>query len=259
MTNEGRAPITNPFTHRGSGRRYAKGRPFYHPAVMEYLRESLALAEPVPAALDVGCGTGLSSLALATIAQRVVGVDASGEMLAAATPAETIEYVRASAEALPLRDGAFDLVTVSQVIHWLDRARFVAEARRVLRPGGWLVVYDQHLSPRQPRVDAEAWARFREEFHARFPRLPRGALPLEEEAWRDEGFALRHRHTIQSTPPFTPETFVDYLVSQSNVLVAGDDEPARAFLEERVRPFFAAGDDSAILFEGLVLALQRAS
>jgi SAM-dependent methyltransferase len=52
-----------------------------------------------------------------------------------------IEYRVAPAESSGLPDASVDLVTVAQGLHWLDHARFFAEARRVLRPGGAIAVW----------------------------------------------------------------------------------------------------------------------
>jgi ubiquinone/menaquinone biosynthesis C-methylase UbiE len=130
------------FSHGDAAERYARGRPYFHPLVVRKIATFLGLEEPVSAALDVACGTGLSTITLTEVALRVVGTDPSVEMLARAARAEGVEYVEAPAEDLPFPEGTFDLATVSSSFHWFDRARFLAEARRVLRSEGWLVVYD---------------------------------------------------------------------------------------------------------------------
>jgi ubiquinone/menaquinone biosynthesis C-methylase UbiE len=60
-------------------------------------------------------------------------------MLNEAPSGPRIQYLRTPAEQLPLPDASFDLVTVALAFHWFDQSRFLAEARRVLRPSGWLV------------------------------------------------------------------------------------------------------------------------
>ena len=77
--------------------------------------------EPVERSLDVGCGTGLSTIALREISRRVVGVDSSAEMIALAPRHAGIEFEIADAEHLSFEDHYFDLVTVSQAIHWFSR------------------------------------------------------------------------------------------------------------------------------------------
>ena len=103
--------------------------------------------------LDVGCGTGRLATALADEARaRVWGIDASGEMVAVAreTVPAGVGVRRGDAERLPFRDGWFDRVVISLVVHLLDRPSTLAEARRVVSNDGR--VADQHLPPGALRV-----------------------------------------------------------------------------------------------------------
>jgi ubiquinone/menaquinone biosynthesis C-methylase UbiE len=101
---------------------------------------------PGSAVVDVGCGTGTALFALAHDlgeGGRAVGVDTSAEMIAVAEqrrPA-SVELVCASAMALPFSDGEFDAYRGERVYQHLDEPNLaLAEARRVLRPGGRLVI-----------------------------------------------------------------------------------------------------------------------
>jgi SAM-dependent methyltransferase len=102
---------------------------------------------PCDAFLDAGCGDGRHLAALARSGHRparVVGTDLSQRILAtartAAAPLEP-ELIQANLEALPIENNAFDLVLCTQVIeHLLDPSAGVQELRRVLRPGGTLVL-----------------------------------------------------------------------------------------------------------------------
>jgi SAM-dependent methyltransferase len=53
-----------------------------------------------------------------------------------------------------LADGSVDLVTVAQAVHWFDRPKFYAEAKRVLRPGGVVAVWTYGLAVVSPEIDA---------------------------------------------------------------------------------------------------------
>lgn len=99
--------------------------------------------------LDVGCGTGL----LEEAAQRshpqtrMIGVDVSPAMLQQARgklgAAERVSWVNALAEGLPFASASFDAVVCANSFHYFRQPlRVVVEFRRVLRPGGWLVVTD---------------------------------------------------------------------------------------------------------------------
>ena len=91
------------------------------------------------AILDLGCGTGRYSEALAEhFRARVIGLDPSEKMLDEARkkiPGK-VRYVRACAESLPLGQGSVDMVFISMVFHHFDDpAGAVRECHRVLRPG----------------------------------------------------------------------------------------------------------------------------
>jgi len=93
--------------------------------------------------LDVGCGTGTFAAWLVEYAAaRVWGVDPSAEMLAVAREKlpRGIALKQGRAEDLPYEDGCFERVTLTLVVHHLDRMRAFAEFRRVLGTGGRLVL-----------------------------------------------------------------------------------------------------------------------
>jgi ubiquinone/menaquinone biosynthesis C-methylase UbiE len=96
--------------------------------------------------LDVGCGSGGLARLLVEEGAEVTGVDPNPQALTAArTLAPAARFEEASAEALPFEDAAFDVVLVVNALHHvpldaMDRA--VAEAARVARPGGWLIVLE---------------------------------------------------------------------------------------------------------------------
>ena len=100
--------------------------------------------------VDLGSGTGLSTRVWADRADEVVGVEASPEMreqAEAATAAENVRFVQAYAQATGLPDGEADIVTCSQAFHWMEPEPTLAEAARILRPGGVFAAYDYDWPP----------------------------------------------------------------------------------------------------------------
>ncbi|MBO1331058.1 class I SAM-dependent methyltransferase [Streptomyces sp. VRA16 Mangrove soil] len=90
--------------------------------------------------LDLACGTGIVTRRLARTGLRPLGVDLADGMLRAAGPRLDGRVVRADTRRLPFPDGTFDAVTAIWLLHLLDDAEpVVAEAARVLRPGGVFV------------------------------------------------------------------------------------------------------------------------
>lgn len=119
------------------------------------------LAQSVPHAkvLDLGCGGGHVSFAMAPHVAAMVAYDLSEDMLsvvaaeAARRGLAQLHTQAGRAESLPFDDAAFDIVaTRFSAHHWYDVRKGLAEARRVLKPGGKLVIVDI-FAPEAPLLD----------------------------------------------------------------------------------------------------------
>jgi len=91
--------------------------------------------------LDVGCGLGVYVRKLREFSDRVCGIDIDRRRLAEGAKT-TPGLMLSASETLPFRDGAFDVVVLNEVIeHVRDDAATLAEALRVVAPGGHIVIY----------------------------------------------------------------------------------------------------------------------
>jgi len=139
---------------------YVTYRPDYPEALFDWLA---SLTRRHESAWDCACGSGQASLPLASRFDLVVASDASTVQVANAQASETIRYVVSEAEPSPLRNDAFDLVTVAQALHWLVGATFFAEVRRALQPEGVFAAWAYGLANIVSPTAEDAVHRFIEE------------------------------------------------------------------------------------------------
>lgn len=130
----------------------------------------LRLLPPLTMA-DLGAGDGNFSFLLATRAKSVVAIDSSEKMLevareqAARHAVQNIEFRQGDMEELPIETASIDLTFFSQSLHHaLHPARALAEANRILRPGGRIVVLDlaKHRFEEARELYADEWLGFGE-------------------------------------------------------------------------------------------------
>ncbi|WP_189067198.1 class I SAM-dependent methyltransferase [Deinococcus radiotolerans] len=132
--------VVNPARFLGRADAYAAARPGYPAALGAWLRDAGLLTGRVA---DIGAGTGRFTALLLDMGASVAAVEPNPEMrahledhLSAAVRAGQLTVHAGTSEATGLADGSVDLITAAQAAHWFDPARTVPEFRRVLRPGG---------------------------------------------------------------------------------------------------------------------------
>jgi ubiquinone/menaquinone biosynthesis C-methylase UbiE len=159
--------------------------------------------------LDVGCGTGrgLYQIALAHPDLSFYGLDLSPYYLSVArevlSEVTHLSLVAENAEQMPFREGCFDVVTSIHLFHELPRnarRNVVREMRRVLRPGGLLVIEDSAQLSDSAEL-ASVLDRFSNEFHEPFYRDYMG--DELEELVTEHGFTV-----VESEPHFVSKVVV---------------------------------------------------
>jgi ubiquinone/menaquinone biosynthesis C-methylase UbiE len=172
----------------------------------------LAEARPDDLVVDLGAGTGLLALALAPRVRELVAVDISERMLerldnaALADGIHNVDLLPADLRRLPLDDESATLVVSNYAFHHLDDAGkelALAEARRILRPGGRLVICDMmfslSLEPRDRRLVVEKVAALLKRGPAGVLRILRNAVRVLAGRWEQ---------------PATPQTWQRMLVAR---------------------------------------------
>ena len=175
------------------------------------------LCRPTPdaVALDVATGAGHTALALAPHVRQVIATDITPEMLDLGRTLQTergitnVEFKLASVDDLPFADGSFDIVTCRRAAHhFADIHHALAEMRRVLKPGGRLVIDDRSV-PEDDFVDAtmNRLDVLHDESHVREYRPSEWERMLSEAGFQIEAVETytRHRPLSSLTDNVSPE------------------------------------------------------
>lgn len=136
---------------------YVKYRPSY-PAEMMAALPGICGLTPASVIADVGSGTGIMTRLLLQTGSRVFGIEPNSAMRGAAETALGGEPNFASrpgsAEATGLPTASVDVIVAAQAFHWFDRARTKTEFRRILRPGGQvLLIWNERETDTSPFLE----------------------------------------------------------------------------------------------------------
>lgn len=187
----------DPTIYRGSAVYYTRGRPPYSRSLVSTLAAEVCL-DGLGRLLDVGCGPGTLTVALADHFEESIGLDPDADMLAAAADraiaADNIRWVQAIAEDIPDLDlGMFRLVTFGQSFHWTKRELVAEAVFEILEPGGALALISHAHEGRPQPAGPE------------YPPIPHDAIRalidhyLGPRRRAGQGYATRHADRYSDT------------------------------------------------------------
>lgn len=249
------------YDHGDIHRTYAAGRAL-SPLQIEFWSALLTREvgrRPLRRVVDLGCGIGrFSPLLRDVFGGAVIGIDRSQRMLAVAAGQEApgTHWVRASAEALPLRTSSADLVFMFLVYHHLvDRAAALRECAQVLAPEGTVVIVNATIET----LDSHVWLPFFPSARA----IDRGRLPSRAAVLDTADAAgLSRQRRLTALNPVAPDlrAYADRIASRtiSTLQLVPDDEFARGI--EAFRQFCERDERGEAVVDQIdVFVLRRAA
>lgn len=239
---------------------YAQARPPLHGRIIQ----GALGASFCDLALDVGCGSGLSTKPLRSRASRVVGIDPVEPMLAwAIRIAPGAKFLAANAEALPIHSCSVDLITAAGSLNYADLNLFFEEARRVLRVRGILLVYD--FGQGKSFEDSRSLDEWHGEFSRQYPRPPNECRQQLDEkilGSYETGLQLRSAEQFRMRLSMTAASYTEYMMTETNVahaIASGVPEAEiRRWCEESTAKVFDNRERS-VVFEGYFVTFVRKS
>lgn len=248
----------NPFGDLAAG--YATDRPPMHARVVARVRDDLAARLPCGRAVDVGCGTGLSTAPLVPLAGECIGLEPVAAMLASARAlAPDAHFVKGAAEQMPFAPASIELVTAAGSLNFTRVPEALAEIRRVLTRDGVLVAYDWATA--RDFTDDGALDAWFAAFEARYPRPPSEAVFLDPPtlAAMSNDFDLDDATSFAWPLEMTAERYARYMLTETRVAAAIRRGEAReaigAWCRETLAEVFGERVRE-VLFKGYVAYLR---
>lgn len=240
---------------------YAFDRPPVHERLLDAVALRLGVDSRFLRGLDIGCGAGLSTAALARLAERAVGLEPVAAMLAhSRAVAPRAVFVIGEGERLPFGPATFDVVTAAGAINYADRELWIPEVARVLTAAGVLIIYDFSVGRRlRDRPALEQWhARFEQ----RYPSPPGYELDVRALPFERSGLRLTAYEESTIAIPMDLESYLRYVSSETRVELAlsrGDSEQRiRHWCEQGLAPIFRE-EVADVLFDAYTAYVRPAA
>ncbi len=187
---------------------------------------------------------------------RVIAIEPNAEMRAACDRLRErysgLSVIAAAAEATTLAAASIDFVSVGRAWHWFDRKRAVVEFRRILRPGGWLVLVTNRRS-KDVSVEAKEYEEILMEFGTDYRELQGEYRVYDDMApVFPEGAVVQE--TIRGEQMLTLEEFLGQTQSSSVAPMPGDAKYAG--MQRALRDFFQRFQRDGVLRMGTVCSVM---
>lgn len=213
---------------------YDELRPEYAPEAVAWVAERAGLG-PGSMVVDLAAGTGRLSGRFLQIGVDVIAVEPAGNMRAVLKDRfPTVRAIVARAESMPLEDGAVDAVVVGNAFHHFDRDAAMAEIRRILRPGGALILFwAWPAAEEQPQIPG-----MRAIYEAVDGTHAEAAIMAAHRSWADppattDGFDPFERREFSATHVLPAARLADLYATFSDVVSL--PSPTRTWLLDRIR------------------------
>lgn len=208
--------------------------------------------------VDVGCGTGLSTLIWQGRAAKVIGVEPNEDMITVARrkleqlgDTDRITFEQGYSNQLPVDNGAADIITCSQSFHWMEPVSTLQEASRVLASGGVFAVYDCDWPPTinwQLEREYEHLIRLSDRLIEQHADPDTTASKRDKnthlQALQDSGhFRFTREIVFHHTEPCSAERYTGLLLSQGGIQAALKLGAAAQHLESEIGVFQAMAND----------------
>jgi len=213
---------------------YAKYRPGFPPSFFGELK-ARGHVKPSMKALDLGTGTGTIAHGLAEMGCTATGLDPAETLLEQARrkalPNEI--YVNGTAEKLPFGAATFDLVTAGQCWHWFDQGIAGKEIKRVLKPGGRLIIASFDFNPKPGnlvQVTLDLIPKYNPTWNP--DTRPGFFRPHPDDVPTPEGYRVVEKFVFDEPYPFTLESWCGRIRASAGVGASMPPDQIQAFDQE---------------------------
>lgn len=199
------------FTETDAGKRYATYRPKVHHVALQWLQQAIP-GRRFSRAIDVACGTGDSTFPLLQIADEVLGVDSSDEMLDIARQ-NGLNVLNGDYSNLQAH-GKFDLISTCMAFHWFDAEAAISSYKAASNQDAIWLIYNFGFGGHSTSDEFNQW--FHRSYLKSYPSPPRGkSSDIKPDAEPELQLLARDNGWIPLE--FSKENLLGYLSTQSNI------------------------------------------